>query len=195
MSNVACKIYSLSSTSNNEVRYIGQTTQKLNRRLSQHICYAKKKATAVTKWIMRELELGFKININLLNDNAVFNLTEIEAIKDYRLKGFRLLNLTDGGEGTLGWRGNKGNKRPDLAARNRLGKGKPGRATTQETKDKISKAHKGRKAPWLSERNKLGKGKPGHPHTDESRAKISAALKGRKITWGDKISKAKRGLL
>ena len=99
----------------------------------------------------------------------------------YREHGAKLVNQTNGGEGTLGWHGNKGNKRPDLAARNRAGRGKPGHPSTPETKAKISAAHKGRKAPWLAERNRLGKGNPGHPHTAESRAKIGLAHRGKQV--------------
>ena len=192
MKSAECKVYGLSSSRHKEIRYIGQTTQPLNKRLSQHLNYAKCRKTAVHKWMFRELNDGFKIVIFLLHDGAVFNVTEIDVIAQYKSNGARLLNLTEGGEGTVGWRGNMGKKRPDLSARNRLGKGKPGHPSTPETNAKISVANKGRKNPWLSERNRSMLGKPGHPHTQESRAKISAALKGRVCYWGSKISEAKR---
>lgn len=176
-------VYSLSSTRNGEVRYIGQTTQPLNRRLVQHRNYAKlRRVTAVHKWMVREIEAGFEISIEPLIENAVLHETEMAVIAQYRSTGARLLNLTDGGEGTIGWHGNKGNKRPDLAEKNRQSKGKPGHPSTPETNAKISAAHKGRKRPYMSERNKAMAGLPGHPHTAESKAKISAGNKGKVVS-------------
>lgn len=151
--------------------------------MRQHRNYAKlRKVTAVHKWMVRELEAGFEIRIEPLIENAVLHETEMAVIAQYRSIGARLLNLTAGGEGTVGWRGNKGNKRPDLAEKNRLSKGKPGHPSTPETNAKIAAAHKGRKRPYLSERNKAMAGQPGHPHTAESKAKIAAALTGRVIS-------------
>lgn len=188
-------VYTLSSSRNNEVRYVGQTNNMSARR-RQHLSYAKlRRATPVHKWINREIEEGFEIVMTAVLENAELHVAEMEIIAKYRDKGFRLLNLTDGGEGTIGWRGNTGNKRPDLAERNMSSKGKPGRASTPEINAKISAAHKGKSKPWLSERNHLLAGKPGHKHTDESRSKISASNKGRTISESQrkKISDSNTG--
>lgn len=169
-------VYALKSTRDGEIRYVGQTVQKTKTRLAQHKCDAvKRHITPVHKWIVREIDDGFVIDIFTLESGAQLHTSEISWIAKFRSQGARLLNLTDGGEGTIGWHGNKGNKRPDLAERNCEGKGKPGRASTPEINAKISAALKGRKAPWASERNRSMKGKPGHKHTPESRAKIAAA--------------------
>lgn len=192
-------VYSLSSTRDNEIRYIGQTARSLKQRLSQHKSYAvKMRQTAVHKWIAREMADGFALQITALTERAVWNETEIALIAQYRANGARLLNHTDGGEGTVGLR-LVGRKRPDLAERNRKLKGMPGRKHTEEAKAKMSEIHTGKKCPWNIERNKARAGLPGHPHTkefkealaqrsrgltvsDETRAKISAANSGRKLT-------------
>lgn len=174
-------VYSLSSSRDGEVRYIGQTMGDVRARLRQHRSDAKVRCTTpVRKWMMREINEGFSIVIAVVMHDAVLHQSEIEIIAKYRAEGARLLNLTDGGEGTVGWRGNAGNKRPDLAARNRAQAGKPGHAITDEVKAKISAANSGRKKPHLSDRNRANAGKPGHKHTEASRAKIGAAQKGRK---------------
>lgn len=187
-------IYALYSTEDNKDRYVGQTVQKIERRISQHLHEALKrdKKTRVANWIRKAISSGYEIKFRILQANAVYNESEKEWIKKLRENGTDLVNLTDGGEGTLGWHGNKGNKRPDLTLRNMQNRGKPGHKISDESKLKISDANKGKNKPWLAEINKKNKGKPGRPHTDESRAAISRALKGREITWGDKISRSKR---
>lgn len=188
-------VYTLSSSRDGAVRYVGQTVQPISARFRQHINNSKNNKTPVARWIKRELEHGYSINITPLEMNAMLHVAEMSWIARFRADGTKILNLTDGGEGTLGWHGNLGNKRPDLAEKNRLGKGKPGHVTTQETKDKISAAKKGMKSPWVSERNRQQAGKPGRAHTKESRAKISAAHKGRIMDaeWRANISASRKG--
>lgn len=175
-----CSIYSLSSSRDGEVRYIGQTTQPLARRLCQHRNYAKRKQTAVHKWINREQRDGFEICIRSVLENARFHLDEVELIDFLRCEGLRLLNLTEGGEGTRGWHGNKGNKRPDLVERNRFGKGKPnGRSMSEDNKLKLKAALVGIKRPYLAERNRLTRVWLGRKHTEATKKKMSLAGLGR----------------
>lgn len=167
-----CTIYTLSSSRDGEIRYIGQTTQLLKRRLCQHLNYAKRKTTAVHKWISREQSEGFVILISALLENARFNLDEVELIARLKSQGVRLLNHTDGGEGTRGWHGNKGNKRPDLAERNRRNVGKPGRPMSAYNKEKLRAVLIGSKRPDLSMRNSLTKVWLGRKHSAETKAKM-----------------------
>lgn len=172
-------VYGLKSSRNDEIRYVGQTTQTLLFRLSQHRSYAKNKKTAVHKWMLRESGEGFVVSIVPLIENAVWNESEITLLAQWRSMGHKLLNLTDGGEGTVGWRGNKGKKHPHLAERNRRTKPFLGRHHSEESKEKMAAAKRGKPCPWNIERNKAQAGKPGHLHTEESRRKISEAQKGR----------------
>lgn len=188
-------VYTLHSTRDGLVRYVGQTVGDMRARLRQHRSYAKlRKQTAVHKWIARELAEGFEIEITAIAEDAQLHVTEIAMIAKYRVDGHGLLNHTDGGEGTVGWRGNAGKKRPDiamrlkgtkspaLAERNRARAGKPGHPSTPETNAKISAAHRGRKAPWVAERNRAKAGHTGHAHTAESREKIGAAHRGKVVS-------------
>lgn len=163
-----CIVYGLYSSRDDELRYIGQTTQSIARRLIQHRSYARRQQTAVHKWFIREVHEGFDISIKELACNAVMHVTEQALIAEHKASGARLLNLTDGGEGTIGWRGNKGNKRPDLAERNRLGKGKPnGRPLTPENKAKLIAANKTRDTTYLVVRNKTNHPWIGKKHTPD----------------------------
>lgn len=174
-----CVVYGLYSSRDNELRYIGQTTQTPAYRLAQHRNYAKRKQTAVHKWFLREMAEGFNVELRVICDEAIFNVTETELIAQHKASGARLLNLTDGGEGTVGWRGNAGNKRPDLAERNRRNAGAVGRPLSDENRVRLRQANVGRKRPDTAERSKGNTYFAGRTHSKETRSKQSAALRGR----------------
>ena len=108
---------------------------------------------------------------------------EVEMINIYREDGYKLCNLTEGGEGTSGL--------------------KP----SDETRNKISEAHKGEKCYWygkqrsaemrhkISEANKGKQTFLGKQHSEESKNKISEAKKGKKHTAETckKISESRYG--
>jgi hypothetical protein len=102
---VACRVYGLSSSEDGEIRYIGQTTKKGNRRLREHICEAMRGGQwPLCKWIRKVIARGHSIQFVVLVSNAVLNETETQLIAGYRSNGSRLLNCTDGGEGFVGWK-------------------------------------------------------------------------------------------
>lgn len=177
-----CIVYALMSTRDNFIRYVGQTPQSLYRRLIQHRSYAKCKRTAVHKWMNREQSEGFTILIKELVDKAEFNLDEQEIIKQYRANGYRLLNHTDGGEGTLGFSANKGRKRPDLSIRNKMNVGKPGRPMSEDNKKKLRAAVTGARRPYLSERNRTSKVWVGRKHTEETKQNMRLAKLGKVVS-------------
>lgn len=101
------KIYSLSSSRNPEIiRYVGKTQQTLNRRLTEHYRSAKnfKKQNYTHNynynWINKELNEGFKILINLIEEceNSIWKEKEVYWIAYFRSIS-NLTNLTDGGDG------------------------------------------------------------------------------------------------
>jgi hypothetical protein len=118
-------------------------------------------------------------------------LAEISLIAELRAKGFRLLNMTDGGEGSLG-------KKDSEETRRRKSLAGAGRAVSEETKQKISSANSGKKRSEeakrkMSEAKKGGNLSPEHKEkirvsligrecSSETAAKISAAQKGRKLS-------------
>lgn len=166
-------IYALCSSRDCEIRYIGQTTQTVKHRLAQHKSYARKlKSTAVHKWLVREMDQGFDVQIMVICHDAIWNTTEIELIAKYKEMGCRLLNLTEGGEGTVGY-SPEYRARPDVAERNRNTKPWLGRKHTEESKQKVREAKLGKPAPWNIEKNKARIGLPGHKHTEEFKRKLS----------------------
>lgn len=112
-------IYGLKDPLTNEIRYIGKSTSGLSRPRS-HLTPNKylKENNYKAKWIKSLIHNGIIPEIVILceTDNILeLDKLEIEFIKEYRSLGYRLTNLTDGGEGSLG------------------------RVLSAETKEKISK--------------------------------------------------------
>ena len=105
------KIYTLSSTRDiNNIRYVGKTKQKLNRRLCQHLSAAKKakkdnyKLNHNYNWINKELSDGYDIIILELDsmyfsENEDWKWFEQYWISQIKIWGFNLTNLTGGGDG------------------------------------------------------------------------------------------------
>lgn len=80
------------------IRYVGQTKQKLQRRLVQHRYQSKNtmRKTPVGKWIQKHKG---KIGIKVLKGNATWNIDEIKLISFFRKTSTDLLNVCDGGMG------------------------------------------------------------------------------------------------
>ncbi len=98
-----CTIYCLCDPSNKEIRYIGQTVNSLNKRMAIHIYYAKKNGNSrLYKWIRYILSQGLVPTIEVLQENAIWNIDEIQWIQAYKVIGYDLVNGTQGGDGTLG---------------------------------------------------------------------------------------------
>lgn len=132
------------------IRYIGKTKQKnINRRLDQHVCDAKRHRKTGTKsnynynWINSLLDLDLKPLINELDsidiedDSKEWAVYERFWISQAKSWGFKITNLTDGGDG------NQNQKFSEESLKKKSDKLK-GIPRTEEVKEKISKAHKGK---------------------------------------------------
>ena len=100
-------IYGLVDPKNKEIiKYVGKTSSKPNQRLSQHIFQARKGCKRyVYNWIRQILKNGEIPKIITLENVTESNWEEKEIfwISELRKK-FKLTNLTDGGETTIGYR-------------------------------------------------------------------------------------------
>lgn len=161
--NPTVTVYSLSSSEDGVIRYIGQTTGRLDRRLIHHR-YDAKKLSKIHKsnWIRSVVNSGHDVVIAPVEENAEFAKAEIRWIAHYRSLGFDLVNTTDGGEGTVGYIRDQAWR--DRQSAMMMGRKSPrkGVKLSPETRAKISEVQKGKVI------------------SEEHRAKISAALKGRK---------------
>lgn len=157
-------IYALRDPTDGRIRYVGQTRQSLNRRLSGHLRRPRDKEPhlPVNRWIARLVAAGLQPKIELLEEGIhVVDLDEAERRHIGQMRaaaGANLLNICVGGRSPLlSW------GMPEEAIR-RSAAAKRGKPRSPETKRKLSEANKGKKA---------------DPAVVEARA---AAMRGRKQT-------------
>lgn len=97
-------IYALCEPDTFEIRYVGQTTQPLKKRLRQHISEGRKPRNYRGKWIAKLLQSGATPTILVLDEVLVNELDKAEMcwISNFRLLECRLVNGNDGGGGNQG---------------------------------------------------------------------------------------------
>nr|DAH00668.1 MAG TPA: intron associated endonuclease [Crassvirales sp.] len=180
------KIYVLKHPDTLEVRYVGKTVRSLSRRLGNHIANAKgnKHNKHLSNWILKILSTGKRPIIELIEECDSDNWEDREKywISHYT----NLINLTEGGDGCLGFM-------HDTETRKKCGLASTGRKHTKEFRENmnkrlknkplsaahrsnISRALKGRK---LSDdfKRKLSESHLGIPQSEESRRKRSETIK------------------
>ena len=157
------RLYVLKNPDDGGIKYVGQTSMSLNKRLYYHL-YDKRKSYK-TDWIK---SLTNKNKKPIISEVSIFysqeevNKAEIELIKKYRSNGIKLTNICDGGNVTTGYKFTKEQKEKM--------KGKIhyniGKNTPEEQKIKISNS--------LKEYFKNNKNSfYGKKHNIESKKKIS----------------------
>lgn len=134
------------------IRYVGQTKQDLNKRLYQHIIKCdspSQKQRYVNRWIRKLLDIGVKPKIYggaKLTTRKKADEVERKYIQHLLKQGYRLTNLTSGGDGHFEMSEVTRKKMSDShkGTKNHF----YGRHHSEETKKKISEANKG-KTSWL----------------------------------------------
>ena len=167
-------IYVIANTKNGKV-YIGQTSNGFNHRWKSHKnqlrgCYHSNPHLQAA-WDKYGAK-SFKFLVLEYCEIEQLNEREMHHIAIYKARGLAY-NLTDGGEGTLGYI-------PTLETRAKMSVAQKGRKHTPETLAKISAGNKGKKMSHES-RAKISAAKKGKIASSETRAKMSAIRKGRKM--------------
>lgn len=106
------KIYTLNDPITNEIRYVGQTCQTLNNRFKKHLrC---KDKSYRTNWIKSLITKGLEPKIILIKEDLTkdeCNALEKYYIKFFKDSGLNLVNMTDGGEGSFGFKHSEKSKK------------------------------------------------------------------------------------
>lgn len=161
--------------SEESIRYVGLTHGNAYFRLRTHINSARRGSQyPVHRWIRKH---DYEVQVAVLEiDPPDILLAEQQWIADRRAAGDRLLNCTDGGEGTIGIEVSAETRAKMSLAAKRRG----GRPMSEETKAKLSAAKRGRVHGPLSEEHKakLAAAQRGKKMGAESRRKLSEARKG-----------------
>lgn len=159
-------IYKVENKINGKI-YIGKTIKSLSRRKTEHYSSSKRNSSYAFHRALRKYDenvfeweiLQFAFNIDKLN--------ELEKIYISQYKKEKILyNMTDGGEGIIGYKHTDGSKEK---------MSRKGSKHSEETKKIMSQKMKGKK-------NCLG-----FKHSEESRKKYSEAHKGHKVSEETKI--------
>lgn len=115
------KIYTIICPETLQVKYIGKSKRKLKYRLTEHIKMAKHKNTLLGTWIKslnNKNLIPIIEELDIANNEEIANILEIMYIGLFKSWGFKLKNMTNGGDGMCNM--------------------------TKETKDKISKTKIGK---------------------------------------------------
>lgn len=187
------RIYALADPRTGEVRYVGMTVRSLKVRLRDHL-RAMKRDDYRTRWIRSLRSAGVKPEMNELEIVPVEDRCAAEQrwISFYRQQGARLVNATNGGAGTLGYRRTEEDKRR-IGDRSRLLFHDPARRAA------VSKVHKGK---VISEAHRTAVGlaaarrwaayrESGASPSEESRERMRAAARNRSPRLWSDASKSK----
>lgn len=197
-------VYALRDPESLDVRYVGITFRGIRTRWREHICRARTGGKSHRdRWIASLCKRDLLPVIEVLeNGNGDgWAAAERRWIAEYRSRSGRLVNCTDGGEGTPGlipsadlrarWSqqrkgrvykhirpGGMTGKRHSGEVRALIAAAGTGRTQSAEARQKLSEAHRGKR---LSEdhRAKLGAAKRGKKLSTEHKAKIAASTTGR----------------
>lgn len=185
---MAC-IYALISKSNpEEYRYIGKTAYETpDKRFKGHKNNAISGDSApVYRWIRKHNDVEVVIIEDRLSKEES-SIREKYYIHLFRSQGHKLLNVSDGGDGSPGRVLSKASREKissklkgkslSLEHRKNISAGQTGRKLSEKTKKKISQSLKNH--PRLIACGKKNKGKK---HTEEARRKISEAKTGKPAT-------------
>lgn len=192
-------IYILVDPKTNKVRYVGQTTKKLEQRLSSHINKARNtpnRTTHKNTWIKSLIKEDLKPIIKLIEIVSEDEWKEKEKyyIKKYKELGEDLLNLSEGGDsGSMP--GGKRVWKSEIEKsewRKKIIESLKKRNITEEERsvmaEKCRKTHLGKKRTNETKKklsdSKLGDKNPmyGKKHSEERKKQISEQHKGKKLS-------------
>lgn len=164
-------IYILLDPLTGEIRYVGFTSGTMKDRLTQHTKEKRGKYNHRICWIQSLLRNGSMPVMQQLQEvhDSEWRSAERYWIAYFRSIGCPLTNLTDGGDGTIGYNHSEESKAKMSASR--LGK-----TASKECREKMSASRKG-KVKSEETRSKIRAANTGHTVSAETRAKIGAANK------------------
>lgn len=179
-------IYGLLDPRNREVRYVGKSCSGLRRPNRHRRPCELRTPTYKNRWVLALAGLGLKPEVQILEDvGSPDGLCERERwwIAKFREDGARLTNLTDGGEGSLGYKRSEAFKKK-MSALLRGNKRALGFKQTPESKEKIRLSRVGKKAS-IETRMKLSlshSGKRDSQETIEKKRAVQAVCSAKRLS-------------
>lgn len=173
-------IYTLLEPGTNDIRYVGVTHRAPRQRLCEHISKANCRARGRSHrecWIRSLLKRGLRPAVEVIErgEGEAWPEVEMKWIAIYRSLGARLVNATDGGDGTSG---HKWSAEERAAIGERTRNIHRGMKRTPESRALMSETQKRIYARMREE----GTTRPPRIVTDELREKLSVAQRGKKVS-------------
>jgi len=189
-------IYGLVDPRDGRVRYIGKADDP-ERRLTNH--FSCQTPSHKRNWLLLLRRIGLPPRLIWLCRVPKTQWREMEKfqIAFFRSRGMADLNVTDGGDGVVGYRHTieaRLKKSESMRGRKlteeqklRLRKSNLGRKHTQETRKKLSESHRGKQnclgyKHTVEARENMSIAHMGHRPSAETRSRLSQAHKGRVLT-------------
>lgn len=154
-------IYALSDPRTSDIRYVGWSLNP-HKRLKAHINQAKRGGTHKSHWIQQLMAEGLRPLMHIVESGTGdYEEAERRWIAYYKNQGYRLTNLTIGGEGAPGYN-------PPAEVRAKMSVAQTGRKQTPESIAKTAAALRGRKQSpeHIAKLSKVRKGKIPQAATD-----------------------------
>ncbi len=169
-------IYTITNTINNKI-YVGQTFQKPERRWNQHIYYSKCKPNKSPHLYSSMIKHGidnFKFEVIAQTSSlSVCNYLEETYIEEFKSTDRNFgYNIKKGGD----------NHKLSQESKDKMSKAHKGKKFSQDTKNKMSTAKKGIKISQ-EHKNKIGIARKGIKFSQETKNKLSEAKKGNKNSF------------
>ena len=173
------KIYVLCQP-DGEIRYIGKTVRPLSLRFQAHLSRARNgEKSHLFNWIRLILSAGFLPTITLIGEVEGNGSQEEQAWIAYgKQEGWRLVNSTEGGEGSLGYIPTEETRKKLSKSLKGIPSWNKGKHCSEETKRKLSEINKG-KHPSAETLRKMSEASKGRICSEETRRRMSKAFKGR----------------
>ena len=171
-------IYALVDPRDDEVRYIGRSSNGLRRPQAHLVPSARRTKSHKIHWINSLAEDGLLPRIEVLEnfeEEKELNDAERFWIAQGKGLGWRLTNATKGGEGGLGII-------MSAETREKMGVSRRGKRRPPEVGAKVAAALRGRTASEEARANMRAGWKNRAPATEETRAKIAAAHRGKRAS-------------
>lgn len=160
-------IYGLVDPRDRQLRYVGKSSSGVGRPRRHKYLPKKGRLTHKQAWLRGLLDSGFMFEICILKVSTAASLSsdEVEVIARYRSLGYRLTNLTNGGDGATGYV-------PTEEARARMSAVAKGKPKSPEHVLAAATAKRGKKMSLEARRNISNgrKGKGGRPVIDQTGA-------------------------
>lgn len=187
-------VYTLKDPRNGDVRYVGWTVN-IKRRLYLHIWHSdksKERDSWKARWISSLIAEGVSPEIEVVESGIGdgWKVAEPKWIAHFRILGFKLTNLTDGGDGTRGAIRSEETRRKISASGKGTGKWKKGIAAAvdanrgrkypREQVEKSASSRRGKKLSAQARDNMAIAARKRPPMSAETKAKLSIAQLRRK---------------